>query len=569
MDGKRREKDRVSSRVLCIGLDGATFDLIKPWIAEGRLPNLKRLLEEGVHSNLNSVIPPLSPQAWSSFMTGVNPGKHGLFGFKYQKKSKYEFQFTNNNCIKVKTLWKLLSEKGKKVITVNVPFTYPPEEINGIMVSGLGTPGTSVDFTYPPHFKEEVLKTINDYTIHLHVWGSLDNADKREKALKELLKMTDKRVALCKHLMSKYPWDFFMIVFTSIDQVQHHFWKYLESNSNFRNAILSVYEKNDDAIGSLLKHIDENTTVVIMSDHGAGKFSGIKIHIDEVLKIENLLFLRHSEKQPLSHLASKLTFRLLNLTRRMKKILIKTLSTKSKDTILRYLPSARGKVLSAGLSAIDWSKTKVYPGENVDFLRVNLKGELPYGIVEPGQNYEELINFTKTKLENLRHPDTGEQLIEKVYRKEDLYHGPYLHEAPDLIVWTKDYQHVIRGDLSQRKQGRIISVATDKSDPSGTHRLNGIFIVSGKHIKKGCQISSANIMDAFPTILHIMGYPIPTFADGKVLAEIFDEKYLRDNPISYIELNMDRVGVASGQEIYSDEEKSQIETHLKNLGYFE
>src|SRR4030067_2872209 len=100
MDRNIKKNIEVSSRVLCIGLDGATFDLIKPWIAEGRLPNLKRLLEEGAHANLNSVIPPLSPQAWSSFMTGVNPGKHGLFGFKYQKKRNYDFQFNNNTCIK-------------------------------------------------------------------------------------------------------------------------------------------------------------------------------------------------------------------------------------------------------------------------------------------------------------------------------------------------------------------------------------------------------------------------------------------------------------------------------------
>ena len=574
MGGKNKEKNTGSARVLCIGLDGATFDLISPFIEQGRLPNLKRLMEEGSHSSLTSVIPPLSPQAWSSFMTGVNPGKHGLFGFKCQKKNGYEFRFTNNSDIKAKTLWKLVGERGKKVIMVNVPFTYPPEEVNGLMISGLGTPGTGVDFTFPAYLKQEVLRVANDYSIHLHVWGSLDSSHKREKALDALLKMTEKRAALCRHLMNRYPWDLFVVVFTSIDQVQHHFWKYLEGEGNdkvskFHDAILRVYEKNDEAIGLLLENIDENTTVLTMSDHGAGRFSGIKIHIDEVLRRENLLFLESDEKQPLPSFLVGLRLRVLYLVHRARKRLIKSLSSKTKDAILKFLPTIREKVATVGRSAIDWKRTRVYPGENVDFLRVNLKGRLPEGSVEAGQAYEDLLDSCIGKLEHLRHPDTGERLIEKVFRKEDLYHGPYLDEAPDLIIWTKDYEHVIRGDVAQDKQRDIISLASDESDPSGTHRLNGILIVTGKHIKAGAQIPSAHIMDVFPTILYLMGCPIPEYVDGTLLTEIFSEGCVEANPVCYVELEMDRMISMTEKDIYSEQEKEQIARHLADLGYFE
>lgn len=573
MLGKGKEKVAGPGRVLCIGLDGATFDLIRPWIEQGRLPTLRKLIEEGAHSNLTSVIPPLSPQAWSSFMTGVNPGKHGLFGFKYQKRNAYDFEFSNNSCIKAKTLWKLMGELGKRSIIVNVPFTYPPEEINGIMVSGLGTPGTGVDFAFPHNLKKEVLGIVNDYTIHLHVWGSLDKARKRKKALNELLKMTENRAVLCRHLMGKYPWDFFMVVFTSIDQVQHHFWKYLEDeggdgSSKFHDAILRVYEKNDEVLGSLLELVDDDTTVVIMSDHGAGKFSGIKIHIDEVLKRENLLFTGQPEKKLMSGFVFGLRLQMLRLANSLKRTLIRRLSSRTKDFVLKHLPGFRGKFAGVGLSTVDWTKTRLYPGENVDFLRVNLKGKLPQGIVEPGSSYDSLISLAINRLEDLRHPKTGERLIEKVFKGEELYHGPCLGEAPDLVIWTRDYQHVIRGDLAQDKQGDIVSGAIDDSEPSGTHRLNGIVVIKGKNIKKGHAISSAHIMDLFPTILYMMGCTIPKYCDGSVLTEIFPEACLKVNPIVYSELDMNRMAPKIDVEIYSDEENKQIERHLKELGYF-
>jgi predicted AlkP superfamily phosphohydrolase/phosphomutase len=564
-------------KVLCIGLDGATFDLIKPWISKGKLPNLRKLMEEGVHADMTSVIPPLSPQAWSSFMTGVNPGKHGVFGFKRQVNGKYEYEFTNSRSIRVKTLWGLLGELGKRVVVVNVPMTYPPEKVNGIMVSGPGTPGTGCDFTFPAEFKTELFQLAKDYRIHLHVWGSLDQPNKREDALNALLKMTETRASLCTALMQKYPWEFFSVVFSSVDQVQHHFWKYLGDNGRdvknddrFRDAILRVYEKNDEVIGSLLKHIDEDTTVLVMSDHGAGGSSGTKIHIDEILKREKLFASAGSTGKKLSDVPFRLKRWSLRLLGEGKRALTKRLSSETKDAVLKLLPGVQGKLATVSkLSGVDWSGTKVYPGENVDFLRVNLRGKLPCGVVNPGSDYEDTVNLTIRRLEGLRHPDNGERLIEKVFRKEHLYHGPYTDEGPDLVIWTKDYKHAIGADLTKNNHGRIVSSATGESDPSGTHRLNGILIARGSHIKAGQQIASAHIQDLFPTILHIMGCSVPAYSDGKVLSEIFVEGHSRSNPVSYAEMSMDRAAPVSGQSVYSDVENKEIEQQLKDLGYFE
>jgi predicted AlkP superfamily phosphohydrolase/phosphomutase len=563
------------NKVLCIGLDGATLDLIKPWIAQGKLPNLKKLMEKGAYAEMSSVIPPLSPQAWSSFMTGVNPGKHGVFGFRQQVQGRYEFEFTNSRTIKVRTLWGVLSEMGKRVIVINVPMTYPPDKVNGFMVSGMGTPGTGCDFTFPSEFKRELFQLAKDYRIHLHVWGALDRPDKRREALKALLKMTELRASVCTALMQKHPWDFFMVVFSSVDQVQHHFWKYLEDDrgdieyDEFRNAILSVYEKNDEAIGLLLEHIDENTTVFVMSDHGAGRFSGIKIHVDEILKREGLFFLREFEGKNFSGIQSRLRRWLLRLLGEGKRTLTRRLSSEMKDAVLKLFPGVQGKFATISkLSAVDWPRTKVYPGENVDFLRLNLQGELPQGVVEPGSDSKRITDLAIKRLESLRHPQNNERLIEKVFRKEDLYHGPYVDEGPDLIIWTKDYQHAVRADLTKDDRGHVISFATDGSEPSGTHRLNGILIAGGGHIKPGQQISSAHIMDLFPTILYAMGCPIPGYCDGRVLSEIFLDGYIHSNRASYIEMDMDKTTTVSSQMVYSDADNEEIEQQLKDLGYF-
>ena len=134
--------DRMKNvrKVICIGLDGATFDLIRPWLSKGKLPNIGRIIKDGVWGELESVIPPVSAPAWTSFMTGKNPGKHGIFGFKKEKQGTYEELFVNRKLIKSETLWKCLSDVGKKVIVINVPLTYPPEEINGYLMSGMDTP---------------------------------------------------------------------------------------------------------------------------------------------------------------------------------------------------------------------------------------------------------------------------------------------------------------------------------------------------------------------------------------------------------------------------------------------
>lgn len=553
-------------RVMCIGLDGATFDIIDALIRENKLPNLKRIIDEGSRGYLRSVIPPFSPQAWSSFMTGVNPGKHGVFGFREKINNSYSLQFVNNQCVKSKTLWKILSEFGKKVIVINIPMTYPPEKVNGILIGGMDSPGIASNFTYPPEVKRELFKVANDYTVHLHVAGYLDSDAKRRKALTDIIRMTECREKAVLYFMEKYDWDFFAVNFSATDQTQHHFWKYMSNSHNdgqseFKEAIAHIYQRLDETIGKIVTLLDDSVTLFIMSDHGFGPVSDVVIYIDEWLKRNGLL--KFKEDSP-SVVKGSVAW--------LKRFLFRRLSSRSKDILLRLFPGIRGRIDSfIERSTVDWKSTMVFSGENIATLRINLKGREPEGIVEAGDEYETLRNRVIRGLEALEHPVTRSRLIEKVYKREELYQGPYLETTPDLLIWRKDLGHRIMGKVFRDNTRPVISAwKSEGVEASGTHMLYGIFIAKGEGIRKGVSISTPNIFDLFPTILHSLQLSIPRAIDGKVITEMYDDSYLKANPVKYIDYDVKRHGEDTDKVItYKDSESMQIENSLRGLGYID
>jgi len=552
-------------RVFCIGLDGATFDLVDPWVNDGCLPNIKQIMSDGTRAPLRSVILPFSAQAWGSFMTGVNPGKHGIFGFKQKVVGGYSFQLVNNRSLKAKTLWKVLSEMGKRVISVNIPMTYPPEEVNGIIIGGMDSPGLGSDFIFPPDMKRELLSVAKEYVIHLHVGaGYLDTDPKRRKAIKGLLKMIEGREQAVLHLMENYDWDFFAVNFSATDQVQHHFWRYMGHGNEFQHAIRTIYERVDEAIGKIAAKLDKETLLFVMSDHGAGPASDLVFFVDEWLKKNG--FLRFRSISPIRDLRRAITGFLLDS-------LSKKLSSRAKDSLMRRLPGLRAR--SQGFvrrSLIDWSATKVYSGEHPATLRVNLKGRDREGIV-PSEEYEALRDDLIERLETLEDTATGEKVIEKVYKREDLYVGEHLESAPDLVIWPKDFAHQVKGGPFPRNRSYNGIVA--RKDPrdffvNGVHRLNGIFVAKGKNIRKNASLPPRSIMDLYPTMLYCLGLGISKSVDGRVIADMFNDGLIDRDPIKYLDYDVRRDARIGPAETYdTTEESKEIEQTLKGLGYID
>jgi len=520
MNENNRNMKSLKRKVLVIGLDGVGFDFIKDWLEQGKLPTIAKLMERGVYGDLQSTIPPITPPAWASFMTGMNPGKHGIYDFvivKRKKSGDYEYSLVNSKNIKGKCIWDFLTAKKKKSIVLNVPLTYPPWEINGIMISGYLSPPTK-NYAYPNDVVEELEKNIGEYIIFPDE-NILNNPGRK---FKKLLKIIEKRKEAAIYLMKNYEYDFFMVEFQMTDTICHLL--------KDRGKILEVYQKVDESIAEILEHTDaQRTNVIIISDHG---MTPVKKTIRINRWLYNLGLYRTKkglQKEYISHTtimksnyhAKKQSRKeiLLNLLSNMGITVEKInyyLSLLGIDFLKRLFP----KSITHSLPRIttDWRNTKAYLFSQHAYwmgISINLKGREAEGIVEPGEEYEKLRNYIIRELYNLRDPETGERVIEKALKREEVYSGPYLNNAPDILVLTKDQEYI--SDSSP--YGDIFSRNTNEIH---THKMNGIFIAYGPDIKRG-QIKGAKIIDIAPTILHMMDVPVPEDMDGRVLKEIFKE----------------------------------------------
>lgn len=565
-----------NKKVIVVGLDGATFDVMMPWIKRGKLPNIQKLMEEGCYGNLESTIHPLSPQAWSSFITGKNPGKHGIFDFTWRRPYSYEVQLTNASYREGKSLWKILGEHEKMVGVINVPMTYPPEKVNGFMISGMDAPGTKSNFTYPPELYDEIIGRFGEYIIGQRLW-EYSRRDRERDLITALKEMTRLRTEVTLYLMDRKKWDFLMVVYRASDIVQHRFWKYYDVNhpeyskegaAMFGSAIFEIYSDLDSALGRLLERVDENCSVIVLSDHGAGGFSDKSVYLNSWLESEGLLaYLDKSDRSKGSfnhRLEQHLLWAKSNLARYV--------PHKLKMDLQRFLPGLFNKMASLSyFSNIDWSKTKAYSEEVRTNIWINVKGREPDGIVEPGSEYENLRNEIIRRLSALKDGDTT--VFEKVYKREELYKGKFLEHAPDLVLLQDQskYELTPRSSLlaKERRPIRVPSLEERKNDirPTCGHRMNGILIARGKHVKKNAKIHRANIIDLAPTMLYLMGHPINSDMDGKVIEEVFIDDFLKNNEIVYKDEPSEDQSAEKVLTVYDKEEQEIIEENLKGLGY--
>ncbi|MBI5114892.1 alkaline phosphatase family protein [Candidatus Poribacteria bacterium] len=528
-------------RVFVLGIDGATFDLIKPWAREGKLPSFKKMFETGAHGDLRSVPSCRSAAAWTSLITGTNPGKHGIYEFYEYVPEKCQVKFINASFREGDSIWKRCSDAGKVVGVINVPMTYPAERVNGILVGGIDTPGTeSKGFTYPRDFAEKLKQRYGEYIIEPGLTGFIVG-NKIDLAARKLEEETLQKVDLSKYMMSLLDWDFFMVVFRSVDAAQHCFWKYMDrshphfnekEHRKYGDTILSTYQKIDDFLGFLLETLDEETTLIIMSDHGFGKKHPAGNQVNMWLrKMGWLKFKTDTEaKTGSSRLGSAFTEALGVLYR----LVIGLTPRKFKEALARRFPNLRNKVTSRlCFSEIDWSVTSAYSESVFPTVRINLKGREKDGTVEPGPEFDSLRERIRRELlENCRDSATGEQIVSQVLRKEDIYTGKYVCKAPDLLIKWKEDSRINGIDLGDgTRRGSIpLRVSSYKSfitgeDPdviSGDHHTNGIFMIRGKKVCKGYDIGTCEFLDLTPTIYHLLDLPIPSDFDGKPLLKAFE-----------------------------------------------
>ncbi|NVM20234.1 MAG: alkaline phosphatase family protein [Desulfobacterales bacterium] len=552
------------TRVVVIGLDGATFDVIEPLIKRGKLPNLARIMQNGVYGELKSTIHPITPQAWTTFLSGKKAGKHGIFDFICRKQDSYEIQFVNASKRKAESIFSILSRADKRVGAIGVPFTFPPEKVNGFMLSGMDAPAEDGRAVYPDSIYDEIKKEFGHYYIHLA--SPVGRRVDQDKFWKDIVREDENRTLISKYLMAKYPCDLFITVYNNTDRVAHQHLDQTvydmirnDQDVNHEDFLVRTYENADAQVGSLLSDTDGDTSVIIMSDHGSGPIRRV-FFLNRWLEENGFLTYKEKKQDPF--------LRGMHLARFIAK---RFLPRWAKNLIESRMGCVRDKVESMlSFSDIEWEQTRAYGFGMYGNIYINLKGREPKGIVAQGKEYEDLRHQIIERLSRLSDPNTGEKIIEKVYRREELYQGPQLEDAPDLLIGWKDYAYYTSVTLGKEKGpifGPHMNIDCSEYKHVGTHRLNGIFMAMGDIIKKGAEISGAGICDVAPTILYMLGQPIPEDMDGKVLTEIFDENFQRSNSPRYERPS----SAANASEVvsYSDGESRKIAERLKGLGYLE
>lgn len=553
-------QNRKSRKVLLIGLDGATWELLKPWMQEGRLPTLHRLMSKGASGDLTSIVPPLTAAAWISLCTGKNPAKHGVFDFVFPRSSSYDVSVADIGMRDSKAIWNAISDHGKKVAVVGVPMTYPPEEVNGLVISSFMTPDSESQYTYPLELKQELNSKGYEFPTSLSERNRSRNV---RSFLHEVAADTEKRVRTVLYLLENKPWDLFAFVFLSPDLLQHDLWHILdsshphhrESQNRYLEDIAGFYTRLDGYLADILSKVDDSTLVLVVSDHGFGKATHF-FYVNNWLLSEGLL-------QPKNNLLSRSKYLMfkLGITPMNGFKLLSLLGLGWLRKSFRFGRNYdRVKRITFSFDDIEWSKTKAFSVGNFGQIYVNVRGRQPCGIVEPGEDYEQLRQEIANKLLEYRNPTTGKNVVESVLKKEETFSGPRMDYAPDLIPFSRDLEYVSFGtsDFGSNK------ISMPIFGLSGYHRMEGILVAAGPDVKPGVVIEDASILDIAPTILYAMGLPVPSDMDGSVLLDALRADFTANNPVVFDDSQATQTHAPV---TYTQDEEEQIRRRLKGMGY--
>ena len=500
-------------KVLVIGLDGGTWSVLDRFTGLGAMPRLEGLLNKGYRTTLLSTVPPITPVAWSSFATGMGPGRHGVFGFlaPQREPGSYSPPPVRRDAVQAPSLWRRLSDAGLSTTVLSVPLTYPAEPVNGYMVTGMFTPESATDSTRPPSLRDELssLGFMPKFQLDFTRRRVAGRAEERlERALAsdassyfaDLEDMTERLARASLHLMQQ-PWDLFVTVFVGTDRLQHVLWDDVvssDSSATLGRRIADFYSSIDAAVGRLVDAAGPGAVVILMSDHGFGRCAG---HYSMGRWLIDEGYARHLPRRTYGALRTALD------------------ATGLKTLAARAIGKGRvERAVRASFIPLDWSRTVAYFQPGTYGIRINLKGREREGIVEPGEAYETLRKEIRERVLKIEDPAGGGLIVSRAWFSDEIYDGPHTAWAPDILLEPNPEfgYHLVLGDLTSERRVTV--------DPRtrGSHRREGIFLVAGPGVRASDSTSPAGIADIAPTVLWLLGEAVPKDMDGRVLSDAFD-----------------------------------------------
>lgn len=518
----------MTARVLIIGWDGADWDVLDPMLERGEMPNLANLIASGTRGVLQSTVPINSWAAWSTFLTGVHPGRHGVFDFVQRDVARPGDRVpVSSSSIKAPTFLELLSRAGHEVRAANIPVTFPPIPVRGRMIAGVAIP-PGADFIYPKAWAAE-LSRLAPFPTNGMEWTRF-RQDPRE-LVDEAARIVAQRSDSFEALLDG-DWSAAVCVFVAPDRLQHPLGAYLLPShpkhvglheTELAEALRGVFRLLDRQLGRLGQVAGPDATVILLSDHGFRP-------IDRAANLDRIL----------ASLGLSAPTRTGQIARALRRT----------DSLRRLVKTRIGRAIRGGVprpGAFDWSHTLVYQSGSAGQLSINLKGREAYGVVDPG-DYERVRMDAREALLAFRDPETGDRPVGEVLFAREIYHGQQADRAPDLIVlptdlWTFAHTGALTGSTEW---------------PSGAHRRAGIIAASGPGIASG-SLPERDIADLAPTILALLGVSYDSF-DGRQI-----------DPLTPARVTAAAVepGEAAERAEVSEDQQEAIAEHLRDLGYIE
>jgi predicted AlkP superfamily phosphohydrolase/phosphomutase len=541
----------MANRAVVIGLDGVSWQLLDPLIEADVMPRLGRLRERSCWGVLTSTVPTYTPPAWTSAATGVNPGRHGIYGFM-EGHAQYERQgLMHSGKIQAPTVWEIANSQSTRAGIYNVPLTYPPRPIDGWMVSGMLTPGYGErkrgfaawsNGGTGEELERRILEWAPGYAVDLSANWEQDwrDAGLCERALASL----EQRYTVLSNLLELDPVDVVFAVLETPDRLQHVYYRYMDpadilfesaGGKELRPYIHRCYAAMDRIVGLLEDYAGANGGVLLCSDHGFTTWE-FSVHTNALLEQWGYLRLKRGARIMQTRPARSLV-----------------------PLAKRILPAkaARG-AKGRTFAAIDWSHTRAFaspiPQQGVF---VNLRGRERFGIVPPDE-----LDATKSDLVRrfraLMGPD-GAPVTDTVYRAEDVFSGDALEGAPDVLPVLRDHRYELDDEIFHRDP------FTDQRHlPRGVHHPRGIGAIGGPGVEAGNRLRGT-VLDITPSLLYLAGLAVPEGLDGSVLSEAFHGDHMANHPVS----TAAPLSSTSTEERspYSEQEEAVIEESLRGLGY--